>query len=176
MQERRNLEWQKELLNFLVVGELSKNLWTMSFEKKCLMIFLRHFGCLFCKNMLDNIASKQDFLKQRGYQIILVHQSDPLVSKEFFKGFAFKQYFEISDPYRKCYKAFNINSARPIDLFNPKVIYGAWNSYRQGYKMSKIEGNVWQMPGLLILSEGQILKKYEFTHIGEIPNILDFAD
>jgi hypothetical protein len=176
MQERKKLEWQNELINFLVVGESSKNLWTMSFEKKCLMIFLRHFGCIFCKNMLATIALEQDFLKKRGYQIVLVHQSDLLVSKEFFKQFAFKQYFEISDPYRNCYKAFNINSARPINLFNLKLIYGAWNSYRQGYKMSKIEGNVWQMPGLLILSEGQILKQYEFSHMGEIPNIKEFAD
>jgi hypothetical protein len=158
------------------VGESSKNLWTLSFEKKCLMVFLRHFGCLFCKNMIADISMEKEWLKQQGYHIVFVHQSDPSVSKEFFKQFGLESYFEISDPYRTCYKSFEIGSANALHLLNPQAIYGAWESYLQGHRMSEKDGNIWQMPGLLILHEGDILKRHQFKHIGEIPNIRNFSN
>jgi hypothetical protein len=173
---KRNFEWQNQLLNFSLVGESSKNLWTLSFEKKCVLVFLRHFGCLFCKNMVANIFLEKDWLKQQRYHTVFIHQSDPLVSKEFFKQFGFESYLEISDPYRSCYKAFEIGSANLFHLLNPKAIYGAWDSYQQGHRMSEADGNVWQMPGLVILHEGEILKRHQFSHVGEMPSIRNVAN
>lgn len=169
-----SLAWQHQLVNVAVAGD--KNLWTASFEKKTIMIFLRHFGCIFCKNMLSDLARAQNELTRRGFQIIVVHQSDLSVSKEFFNSFGLKDFLEISDPYRSVYQIFEINQVKLSELFHPRAFLSAWQSYQEGHRNGPVDGSVWQMPGLLILFEGKIQKRFEFDHVGRLPIFLEFAE
>jgi len=170
-----SLDWQHKLLSQSFTNVPDKNLWTFSFEKKCLMIFLRHFGCLFCKRMLTDLALVQEQLQKQGFQVVLIHQSASVVSQEFFNSFGLKNYFEISDPYRECYAVFKVNGGSLKQFLHPQLFFKIWESAQLGHKNSEIDGAIWQMPGLLILYEGKIVKKHQFRHAGEMPNFLTFS-
>jgi hypothetical protein len=49
-----------------------------------LLIFLRHFGCSFCRQAISDVAEIRDELARRGVRPVFVHLGTPERAKPFF--------------------------------------------------------------------------------------------
>lgn len=140
------------------------NLWHSSFEQPVLLVFLRHFGCTFCREALADIAKLKGKIEQSGIKIIFVHMTDDKVAERYFQRYDLAGAVHISDPTCNYYAKFGLVKGNFTQLFGLQ-------SWIRGFQSAVIEGNGagykqvgdgFQMPGVFVVHEGQI--KGAFIH------------
>ncbi|NNE30346.1 MAG: AhpC/TSA family protein, partial [Saprospiraceae bacterium] len=60
-----------------------------SFVRPVLLVFLRHFGCVFCKEGLHDIAELREQIDQQA-DLIFVHMAHNDVAEQYFQEFKLK--------------------------------------------------------------------------------------
>lgn len=70
----------------------------LSSEKPVVLMFLRHFGCVFCKEALADIADRAKRLKRTGAELVFVHMSEPEIAERYFGRFGLQNALHVSDP------------------------------------------------------------------------------
>ena len=63
-----------------------------------LLIFLRHFGCSFCRQAISDVAELREELARRGVRPVFVHLGTPERAKPFFDYYGIGDVERVSDP------------------------------------------------------------------------------
>jgi peroxiredoxin len=134
-------------------------------QRPVLLVFLRHFGCSFCREAIADIAKNRAAIEQRGVRIVMVHMAPERDTAErFFKKYKLFPIDHIADPERKFYEGFGLGQGSAQQLF------GLMNWIR-GFQAGIIEqhgfsyhgeeiGDGFQMPGVFVLHKGEVKKSY----------------
>lgn len=145
--------------------ETNQSLAKMADEKPILLVFLRFFGCSFCREAISDIAKRRKKLERQGFGIVFVHMApDPLTAEKFFKKYKLYPVDHIPDPDKTFYQAFGLNKGAPQQIFS-------FMNFLRGFQAAVVEGHGaagpspdlgdgFQMPGVFVLHKGQILKSY----------------
>lgn len=130
-----------------------------------LLIFLRHFGCSFCREAISDISKRKKKLEKQGILVVFVHMSPEYeVAEQFFKKYKLSPVHHISDPEKRIYTSFGLSRGTPQQLF------GLMNWIR-GFQAGVVEGHGFayhseelgdgfQMPGVFVLHKKQILASF----------------
>ncbi len=155
-----------------------KNLLELSSGSPVLLVFLRHFGCIFCKESLYDLAKNQSELKAVGIKMVFVHMSDRLDAEIFFKTYKIIDPIHISDPLCKIYGSFGLVKGSFNQLFGLKTwIRGAEiiATKQQMPGLLRI-GDGFQMPGIFLLRDGNIVSSFIHNSVADKPNYEDFVN
>ncbi|MCB0645648.1 MAG: redoxin domain-containing protein [Saprospiraceae bacterium] len=127
-----------------------------------MLVFLRHFGCIFCKEALFDISKKRKSMEAKGVKIILVHMASEEVAEDYFKMFGLKGITHISDPACNFYNEFGLKKGNSSQLMGLKNWYRGFEvSVGKGIEVSiKQIGDTFQMPGVFVIKNGQVKEKY----------------
>ena len=68
------------------------------------MIFLRHFGCSFCRQAISDVADLRGELDARGVRPVFVHLGTPERAKPYFDYYGIGDVERISDPDAAIYR------------------------------------------------------------------------
>jgi len=131
----------------------------LSNERPTIVIFLRHFGCTFCRETLADIARCYDAIKASNTQVCFVHMSDKKRASEVLSEYGLTDAHSISDPQRILYRVFGLRTGGFFELFGPKVFLRAVVAFVAGTGVGKLEGDGLQMPGAFLLHYGEIKKE-----------------
>ena len=118
-----------------------------------LLVFLRHFGCSFCRQAISDIAELKGELDRRGVRPVFVHLGTPERAKLFFDYYGIGDVERVSDPEATVYQnpVFAISRIHPaLTLFQPSV-WAGWLKgaiFKHGIGAIKEDGN--QMQGDLL--------------------------
>ena len=82
----------------------------LSQRQPVLLVFLRHFGCTFCREALQDLANCLPEVDRRGAKLILVHMSDKVTADKYFTKYHLAQVDNVADPTCKYYQAFGLCS------------------------------------------------------------------
>lgn len=138
------------------------NLWHRSFDQPVLLVFLRHFGCTFCREALADIAKIKEKIESSGIQIIFVHMTEDKVAERYFQRYDLPGAVHISDPTCDFYAKFGLVKGNFTQLFGLQ-------SWIRGFQSAVVEGNGvgykqvgdgFQMPGVFVVSEGKIIDAF----------------
>lgn len=131
----------------------------ISEEQKVMVIFLRHFGCMFCRETLCELDRNRDTIEEAGYHIVIVHMGTDLYAEQFLKVYNLDDVSRISDPDQELYEAFGVKRASWITFMHPKVLGRAIVAMMRGHIPGKIKEDPFQLPGLFIYHKGEVIKK-----------------
>jgi len=164
------------------VGQLSQ-------QHKVLLVFLRHFQCIYCQATILKIAAHHQVLLQLNTIPVLIHQESKENAEKFFethKGFAthqpiVSQMLRVQDPKgNETYGKFDLGLAsfRTGELPLPTLITRASMLQRTPYGISnqvnpkdrRADKN--QMPGLFLIENGQVSNMYKYKTIADNPQFL----
>lgn len=132
-----------------------------------LLVFLRHFGCSFCREAISDISKRRKRLEDQGVRVVFVHMApEQEVAEKFFRRYKLFPIDHISDPEKNFYRAFGLGRGTPAQLF------GLMNWIR-GFEAGVIEGHGFayqnedigdgfQMPGVFVLHKDEV--KHSFVH------------
>ncbi|MBK6932792.1 MAG: AhpC/TSA family protein [Saprospirales bacterium] len=150
-----------------MLSQNEESLALLTEQSPVLLVFLRHFGCSFCREAISDIAKRRNRLEKRGVRIVMVHMAnEPGLAEKFFHKYKLWPIDYISDPEKRLYRAFELGRGTPAQLF------GLMNWIR-GFEAGILEGHGFaspgeeygdgfQMPGVFVLHKGEI--KHSFIH------------
>jgi len=67
-----------------------KSLAQLSDEKPVLLVFLRHLGCIFCREALKDLAKLKPAFEEKNQELVLVHMEEDDVALTFFAKYGLK--------------------------------------------------------------------------------------
>lgn len=152
-----------DILQYMVTNERS-TLREMVDRKPVMLIFLRHFGCIFCKESLDNLSKGiRARMESKGVSPVFVHMSTFEIADKYFTQFNLHPAIHVSDPECRYYRHFGLMKASTSQLFGlQNFIRGVNNQFLKGYKpeLSASLGDHNQMPGVFLIKDGIIKDAY----------------
>ena len=148
------------------------SLYELSNESPVLLIFLRHFGCIFCREALNDISKKREEFKQRGVEIVFVHMSDDRTASQYFNQYGLEGVDSISDPDCIYYEQFGLLKGNFRQLYGLKVwMRGFETTILEGNKFSLRQiGDGFQMPGVFLIQNGRIIESFVHKSAADRPD------
>lgn len=155
--------------------ESGASLLALTEESPVLLVFLRHFGCSFCRMTIAQIGELQAELKTRGVRPVFVHLGTSEIAQAHFDFYELNDVERINDPGATIYrsKVFGLGQQNPWwQLVNPLVWFGWLKGTIFKYGIGKIQGDGSQMPGVFFLKGRKIVRKFIYRNISDQPKWL----
>jgi hypothetical protein len=140
-----------------------------------LLVFLRHFGCSFCRQAISDIADLRGELERRRVRPVFVHLGTPERAKPFFEYYGIGDVERVSDPEAAVYQlpVFAISRIHPVlTLFQPSV-WAGWLKgalFKHGIGAIKEDGK--QMQAIFFLKGSKIVREFRYKTIADEPDYL----
>lgn len=153
-----------------------KSLWDLSHDRRLLLVFLRHFGCTFCREAVADITQIKQQLDELDVEPIFVHMGGEEGGDEFFAERGLPGVRHIGDPTQELYRSFNLGRGSFRQLFGLRVFLRALKAGMvDGHGIGKAQGDVRQMPGMFMLHNGEVEATFRHARASERPDYLAFA-
>ncbi|CAI0471603.1 unnamed protein product [Linum tenue] len=130
-------------------------------DRKAVVAFARHFGCVLCRKRADYLAAKKDAMDAAGVALVLIGPgSVDQVIAYFLNPYMVSEVY--ADPNHSCYEALNFVSGVGT-TFTPKaglkIIQLYMEGYRQDWKLSMESDTVnrggWRQGGIIVAGPGK---------------------
>jgi hypothetical protein len=134
-----------------------------------LLVFLRHFGCIFCR---ETIAELRAAAGAPGYpRVIFFFQGTPTEGRAFLRRY-WPEARAVADAELFFYEAFGVDRGSLLQLFGPGVLAAGLRARRKGFENGERSGDIFRMPGAFLVKDGCVLWQHRYRHAGDHP---DFA-
>jgi thiol-disulfide isomerase/thioredoxin len=140
-----------------------------------LLVFLRHFGCSFCRKAISDVAELAPELERRGVRPVFVHLGTAEIAKAHFDYYGLSDVERVNDPEALVYRlpVFALRRVNPWwHLVNPAVWVGWLKGPIFKHGIGRIQGDGSQMPGLFFLKGGRIVRRFVYKTIADEPDYL----
>jgi len=155
-----------------------RSLFDLSNEKEVLVVFLRHLGCVFCQEAIQDLRRYIKDGRILSDEIVFVHMASGDVAMEYFDDFKLEVTHHVSDPECSLYESFGLVKATTRELFSFQVMLRtAENMVTKGnFPARKRIGDGFQMPGVFVLENGKIKSSYIHKRISDKPDYLSMMN
>lgn len=150
----------------------------MTYEQPVLLVFLRHFGCTFCREALSDISNIHEQVLEIGVKVVFVHMVDKETANTHLSLFNLGDNIHLGDPDKVLYQYFGVQKGKLRQLYGLSVMM-------RGFKAGVIDGHghafkaigdIDQMPGLFMLYKGSIIRSYVYHLSSDRPDYLEFIE
>ena len=143
--------------------ESGKTLGELAEQSPVLLVFLRHFGCSFCRKAISDVAELKGELAARGVRPVFIHLGTAEIAKAHFDYYGIGEVERVHDPEAKVYRLpeFALGRESPWwQLATPAVWWGWLKGAIFQHGIGKIEGDGTQMPGVFFVRNSAIVRKH----------------
>ena len=153
----------------------NESLLNLSNQSPVLLVFLRHFGCIFCREAMVDLSGLRESIESKGIKIVLVHMSDYNDAAHYFSMFGLEGVTNISDPECEYYREFGLAKGRFSQLFGLK-------NWSRGIEVTLVKGipftfqqigDGFQMPGVFYLRNGKVVNSFIHQSSADKPDYQD---
>jgi hypothetical protein len=140
-----------------------------------LLLFLRHFGCAFCRQTLDQVSKLREPIAARGVTPVFVHLGTPERAKPYFDYYQLADVERVSNPDGSLYQhpIFHLSRTNPYSHFLIPAVWKGWlKGALRNYGIGMIQEDGFQMPGLFFLKERRIANSFRYRTIADEPDYL----
>ena len=130
-------------------------------SRKLVLVFLRHFGCTFCREQVARLRL------QTGLNVVFVGMGTVDETAEFKRAMRSPHPF-IADPNRELYGAFGLGNGTGKQVFNLSVFTRGFGATLRGHFVGSPIGDPWQMPGVFLIEpSGEVSWEYRSVDIAD---------
>lgn len=133
------------------------------------LVFLRHFGCTFTRQILRSLETIEAEARRMGADLVLVHMLRSGSELSFLKGH--NDVLRIADPKCELYRAFGLGKGGVVELFGPRVIWLGAVSVFKGCGVGHLAGSGRQMPGAFLFHDGRIVSAQRAKTAADLPDL-----
>ncbi len=157
--------------------ESGKTLLALVDERPVLLVFLRHFGCAFCRQAIDDVSKVRGELAERGVQVAFVHLGSPERAKPYFDYFGLSDVERVSNPDGSLYRApaFALARVSLLQLIRPAVWIGWFKGALFKYGIGLKTEDIQQMAGVFFLKNRAIANVFRHRTMADRPDYLALA-
>ena len=135
-------------------------------KKPAVLAFVRHFGCLFCREQVAGLRDALKEIRDRGAELVIIGNGHPE------QALAFKDKQKITfplltDPDLKSYRAAGLRRGLISTLAPRSLLHGA-RALSGGNVATAILGDAWQQGGVFVIAPGdRVLFSQRSTEAGD---------
>ncbi len=133
------------------------------------MVFLRHFGCTFTRQILAHLHDLKAEADARGARLVLVHMLRQGHEVRYFGGDG--EIARIADPVCELYRAFGLGKGGFLELFGPRVWLRGAVSLFKGCGVGHLAGDGLQMPGAFLLRDSRVISRQPARSASDLPDL-----
>lgn len=172
----RELPASVEMLMAHVGGNQGQSLLDTVAQGPTLVVFLRHLGCVFCRQTLSDLREAMPTLAARGISVALVHMASDRQAELIFRLYGMENVPRFSDPDRSLYEAMGLRRVSMRELMSRELFKRGYEAcVRERHAMSVPRGDPMQMPGVFLVDRGIIQAAFLHDHPWDRPCYTDFA-
>ncbi len=147
------------------------NIGLMSREIPLLLVFLRHFGCAFCRKSMLDLSKKRNSYEKKGVKLIFFHLSDDKTAIKYFKKFKLEGVEFVSDPNCIHYAAFGLTKGTFNQLLGFRVLMkGIPLAFDRQIRWGNFIGDGFQMPGVFLVQDESIKSSFIHKYTSDEPD------
>lgn len=139
------------------------------------LVFLRHFGCTFCREAVDTIAKKRHEIEAGGSKLAFVHLGTEDKAQWFFKPYGLLDVPRFSDPEGPLYQAFGLFRWEWRQYLNSESILRMLLAWTHGHFTGLPAGDIQRMPGAFLIDRGEIRKAFRHKLVSDRPDYVALA-
>ncbi len=144
-------------------------------ERPLFLVFLRHFGCTFCREAVADLAEKRPALEAKGARLAFVHLGTEEKAHWFFKPYGLLDVPRFSDPEARLYQAFGLLRAELRQYLNTESVVRMLGAWSRGHFLGFPAGDIERMPGAFLINHGQIQRAFRHRLVSDRPDYLALA-
>ncbi len=148
----------------------------LSKQQHVLLVFLRQLGCMFCREAMTSLGKIKDDIEASGVTIVLVHMApSDRKARSILKKYQLDSCELITDATCFYYSRFGLVKSSSSQLFGfatwvKTVEYGVIKGH--GYHLPIGDG--FQLPGMFMIKDGEILEAHRAEDVYEQPEFETF--
>ena len=138
-------------------------------EQVVVLVFLRHFGCTFTRQLLRGLEMIEQQASQQKARLVLVHMLQSGKETAYLgdrTGVA-----RIADPYCELYRSFGLGKAGFWELFGPRVWLRGMIALFRGCGVGHLAGDGLQMPGVFLFHRGKVMASQPARSAADLPDL-----
>ena len=147
----------------------------LSRQEPILIVFLRHFGCLFTCEALSELAWLWYSIESVGTTIVLVHMTDESRAKSILDSRGMGAMLRVSDPDRRLYAAFQLDRGSLWQILGPKNWWRGIATVCRGHRFGRPEADIRQLAGAFLVKDGRIVKSFRHQSSSDRPDYVALA-
>lgn len=159
-----------------LIGSTGKTLAQLSAGQRVLVVFLRHSGCTFCREALDDLGKVRGQIEASGAKIALVSMSTEADIAPFVEKYGVADLPRFRDPQRQLYTEFDLPSGGVTQLLGLKVWWrGMLAAFGGGHGFAASQESMFQMPGTFLIEDGQVLRAFRHQSPADRPDYAELS-
>lgn len=118
-------------------------------ERPAVLVFMRHFGCIHCRDHVAHITSELRAIRDKA-NVIVIGNGSP----SFIEGFRDQTGWTgpvYTDPSLAVYKVAQLKRSVGATL-DPRSLGAAFRAFRTGSRQGRTQGDQWQQGGTLVVA------------------------
>ena len=134
------------------------------------LVFLRHFGCPFCREHAQELNRKRDAFQAAGVEIVMIGTGTAGQAAAFRRELDLRNRV-LTDPDGVAYRAFGLAEAPLRSLLDPRVLAGGARAAMKGFLPRKPEGRALQLQGQFLIDRSGTIRSVARPRVmSEIPS------
>lgn len=132
-----------------------------------LLVFLRYFGCIFCREMVADVRAAAE--SNVDYpNVLFFFQGSPTEGRAFLRRY-WPQARAIADDDHAFYEDFGVERGRLLQVVGPSALIATRRAKAKGHDFGERSGDAWRMPGLFLVRGHDVLWQHRFSHQADHP-------
>lgn len=154
--------------------ESGKVLLELAEESPVLLVFLRHFGCAFCRQAISDVAEVRERLEKLHVRPVFVHMGPQEIARLTFAHYGMQDVERVCDPTAALYAKFGLGKRsiyrQPFEWSVLKSWFVDGTLWKHG--IGKVHGDGDQMHGVFFLRGAEVVRKFVHKSFADRPDYL----
>ncbi|WP_298867241.1 peroxiredoxin-like family protein [uncultured Gimesia sp.] len=143
----------------------------LSEDRRLLVVFLRHGGCPFCRQVLAQLQELSKQIAAQNMQLAIVHMMDDSQADKLLARYQLQDVHHFSDPDRKLYQLFQIKRGNLAETFGPAIWWSGFKTTILSGFFPGIPGkDLHQLGAALILDKGKVVASHFSKNSADLPD------
>lgn len=138
-----------------------------------LLVFLRHFGCVFCREQVTELRAASE---RGGFPPLLFFTQGSATESRAFLRRDWPEGRAVADPALRFYEAFGVERMGPLQVLRPGLWMAERRARAKGLEGGPRSGDVWRMPGVFLVEGDRVLWQHHYRHAGDMPDFTAVPD
>ncbi len=148
-----------------------KTLSDLSEERPVLVVFLRHGGCPFCRQVLAQLQGLSKQMAAQNLQPAIVHMMNDSQADKLLTRYQLQNVHHFSDPDRKLYQLFQIKRGNLAETFGPAIWWSGFKTTILSGFLPGIPGkDLHQLGAALVLDKGKVVASHISKNSADLPD------
>lgn len=140
-------------------------------DRPVVLVFLRHFGCPFCREQIARLRADYARFTELGAEIVCIGMGNYKVGKAFSILMTMPFPMLVSGDDNTVYNLYSLGKAGLGQIFSLSAFKRGLLAFKNGHRSAGAQGDVFQSPGVFVIDQGgKIVYAHHYRDIGDNPD------